>query len=285
MRKQRKFFAFKVNSSAVRSKCKRAQNKYRYRYRYGYISTFISCASSITKPAEDVLISSARPRFGPRPSLSPDPVAYREPAADPRNRHGRQKTIELMTWLWTVGISRFGSGSRWGLGLVGALLFIRLCVGSFNRLPQVSGAALLSYGTGHRAQGGETYALKVLLNYAKLLNFNNKTDRTELSSGSTRWNYKFSLKFRMELNDMQNAWKWSRMCDSNSGFSLCLHFFSWTTLAAIAPHSAAIPAWRRRAARRLMGPSNWSLMLPFISLVSTRLGLFVLLVSPAAAAD
>lgn len=140
-------------------------------------------------------------------------------------------------------------------------------------------------GTGHRAQGGETYALKVLLNYAKLLNFNNETDRTELSSGSTRWNYKFSLKFRMELNDMQNAWKWSRMCDSNSGFSLCLHFFSWTTLAAIAPHSAAIPAWRRRAAIRLMGPSNWSLMLPFISLVSTRLGLFVLLVSPAAAAD
>lgn len=149
MRKQRKFFAFKVNSNGVRSKCKRAQNK--YRYRYGYISTFISCASCITKPAEDVLISNARPSPSPRPSLSPDPVAYREPAADPRNRHGRQKTIELMTWLWTVGIARFESGSRLGLGLVGALLFIRLCVGPFNRLPQVPGAALLSYGTGHRA--------------------------------------------------------------------------------------------------------------------------------------
>lgn len=59
--------------------------------------------------------------------------------------------------------------------------------------------------------------------------------------------------------------------------------FSCTTLAAIAPHSDAIPARGRRAARRLMGPSNWSLMLPFISLVSTRLGLFVLLVPPAAA--
>lgn len=45
-----------------------------------------------------------------------------------------------------------------------------------------------------------------------------------------------------------------------------------STLAAIAPHSDAISARRRRAARRLMGPSNWSLMLPFISLVSTRLG-------------
>lgn len=89
------------------------------------ISTFISCASSITKPAEDVLISNARPSHSP--SSSPDPVAYREP----RNRHGRQKTIELMTWLWTVGIAWFGSGSGsrlgLGLGLVGALLFIRLC--------------------------------------------------------------------------------------------------------------------------------------------------------------
>lgn len=185
----------------------------------------------------------------------PVPVPTQSHIESPRNRHGRQKTIELMTWLWTVGIVRFGSGSRLALGLVGALLFIPLL---HSRLPQVAGAALLSYG-------GETYALKVLLNYAKLLNFNNETDRT-----ATRWNYKFSLELRLELEWYAKRMKMKPNVRFQFGFLpfVCIS----STLAAIAPHSDAIPARRRRAARRLMGPSNWSLMLPFISLVSTRLG-------------
>lgn len=149
-------------------------------------------------------------------------------------------------WVWVS----LGSGSGWGSGYS--------FVYAHSRLPQVAGAALLSYG-------GETYALKVLLNYAKLLNFNNETDRA-----ATRWNYKFSLELRLELEWYAKRMKMKPNVRFQFGFLpfVCIS----STLPAIAPHSDVIPARRRRAARRLMGPSNWSLMLPFISLVSTRLG-------------
>lgn len=78
----------------------------------------------------------------------------------------RHRSVRV--WVWVSLGSGLGSG--WGSVIHS---FMRSLARSLrSRLPQVAGAALLSYG-------GETYALKVLLNYAKLLNFNNETDRTD----------------------------------------------------------------------------------------------------------
>lgn len=178
-----------------------------------------------------------------------------------------------MTWLWTVGLRSVQVWVSLWSGLVLSVWgsVIHSFMRSLARSP-VSGLGLRSgHCYHHTAQGGETYALKVLLNYAKLLNFNNETDRTEPHRTQTRWNYKFSFKFSDGVE-----WYAKRIKKMKPHVRFQFGFLPLSVSLFVFPLDPRSHLVRRRSpglARRLMGPFNWSLMLPFISH-----GLFVLLV-------